>query len=496
MKILFAEIGLESNTFSSELTDLKRWMPGGYSVGEEVIKKFENISDMAGGFIRTGRELGIEMIPTVVFWNAGTLMYDKTRDEAVGLMIKEIKKHLGEFEGIALALHGAGASETCDDLESFTIKAVRDVVGPDIPIVVCLDLHGNISQEMLDMSTMLMGVKTYPHVDFPEIAGKGLRALIATIKGELKPQHALCQVPIIVPQAACCTLELPMKEFADHVAEYAEQNGLIDATIFHGFAYADVPATGISITVVAEQDAEMHAKILGQWVWENRKKLLHHGMMPDEAIDNALEILKQPGEGYVVINESSDNPGGGTPGDGTYLCRELLKRNLPNTIFGSIVDPETARAAHTVGVGGTFSGRLGGKTDNMHGEPIEFENAEVLNLSCGDAWIVAPIYTGFHLVYGKSARIRIGNVEVIVTENLPHQNFDDRVFLMTGADINQYKIICLKSSVHFKGFFAPRAKGIVSTEPPGINTANIHLLDYKKVRRPIFPLEKDFHWKA
>ena len=495
MKILFAEIGLEANTLSSERTDLKRWMPGGYSVGKEVIENFQNVADMAGGFIRAGRELGIEMIPAVVLWNAGPLMFDKTRDEAVSILVDEIKKHLGEFQGIALGLHGAGASETCDDLEAFTLKAVRDVVGPDMPIAVCLDLHGNISREMIEMSTILMGIKTYPHVDFPEIAGKALCTLIATIKGEIKPQQALCQVPVIVPQAVCCTMELPMKEFADHVAEYAKQNGLIDATLFHGFAYADVPDTGISITVVAEQDPEKHAKVLGQWIWENREKLLYRGLMQDEAIDKALEILEQPGEGYVVINESSDNPGGGTPGDGTYLCRELLKRNMPATIFGSIVDPETARAAHAAGVGGTFSGRLGGKTDNMHGEPIEFENAEVLNLSSGDAWIVAPVYTGFHLVYGKSARIRIGNVEVVVTENLPHQNFDDRVFLMTGADINQYKLICLKSSVHFKGFFAPRAKGIIATDPPGINTASIHLIEYKKVRRPIFPLEKDFDWK-
>ncbi len=118
MKILFAEIGLEANTLSSERTDLKRWMPGGYSVGEEVIENFQNVADMAGGFIRAGRELGIEMIPAVVLWNAGPLMFDKTRDEAISILVEEIKKHLGEFQGIALGLHGAGASETCDDLEA------------------------------------------------------------------------------------------------------------------------------------------------------------------------------------------------------------------------------------------------------------------------------------------------------------------------------------------------------------------------------------------
>ena len=495
MKILFAEIGLEVNTLSTERTDLNRWMPGGHSVGEEVIRNYENVADMAGGFIRAGREMGIEMIPTVVFWNAGPMLYDKTRDEAVGMLTEEIRKHLGEFDGIALGLHGAGASETCDDLESFTLRAVRDIVGPDMPIAVCLDLHGNVSQAMLDQSTILMGIKTYPHVDFPQIAEKGLRTLVAAIRGEIRPEHALCRVPVIVPQAVGCTNELPMKEFADYAADYAEKHGLIDVTMFHGFAYADVPDMGVSVTVVAERDAQKHAEILGRWVWENREKLQCQGLMQDEAVDKALEILARPGKGYVVINESSDNPGGGTPGDGTYLCRELIRRNLPRTIFGSIVDPETALAAHKAGVGGTFSGRLGGKRDNMHGAPIEFENAEVLNLSNGEAWVVSPVYNGRHLVYGKSARIRIGNVEVVVTENLPHQNFDDRVFLMTGADVNQYDIVCLKSSVHFKGFFGSRAKGIVAADPPGINTANIHLLDYKKVRRPIYPLERDFDWQ-
>lgn len=494
LKILFAEIGLEANTFSVERCDLKRWMPGGYSVGEDVIKNFENVGDIAGGFIRTGRELGVELIPTVAFWNAAPLLSDKARDEAHELLLAEIRKHLGEFDAIALGIHGAGASETSDDLEDYTLTRVRELVGEDMPICVCLDLHGNISDNMIRKSDILMGIKTYPHTDFPEIGGKGLRTLVQLLQGKIRPEQAVCHVPIIIPSAIGCTLESPMKDLENWAADYARKNGLIDATIFHGFAYADVPDMGISVTVVSEKDAQKHADAIGRHIWENRQKLLYHGNTPAEALDKAAALADQPGEGYVVVNDSADNPGGGTPGDGTDLLRELLQRNMPNTIFQSIVDPEIAALAHKAGVGGRISGKLGGKTDHMHGEPIDFEDAEVLNLSNGDAWIAAPIYTGLYLAYGPSARIRIGQVEVVVTTNLPHQNFDDRAALMTGADLNRYRIVCLKSSVHFKGFFRSRAKAIVPAEPRGSNTANIELLPYEKVRRPKFPLERSFDW--
>lgn len=208
-----------------------------------------------------------------------------------------------------------------------------------------------------------------------------------------------------------------------------------------------------------------------------------------------MELAKE-GDGYVVINETSDNPGGGTPGDGTYLLREFLRRDLAGAIMGYIPDKEIALKAHEVGVGGYISGLLGGKTDNLHGAPIAFKNAKVIALSDGHAIHTSPMRKGLPVCYGKAARLRIGNVEVVVSETLSQQTLDDRPFIIVGADIEQYRIIGIKSSVHFRAFFQSRAKAIVTADPPGIHTANFKQLPYKKIRHPIYPLEPETAFKS
>lgn len=149
--------------------------------------------------------------------------------------------------------------------------------------------------------------------------------------------------------------------------------------------------------------------------------------------------------------------------------------------MGYIPDWEIALKAHEVGVGGIISGLLGGKTDSMHGEPITFEDAKVIALSDGNAQYTSPMRQGLSVSYGKTARLRIGKVEVVVTEHLSQQTFDDRPFIIVGADIEQYKIIGIKSSTHFRAFFQSRAKAIVIADTPGIQTSNFKQLPFKKV---------------
>ena len=168
-----------------------------------------------------------------------------------------------------------------------------------------------------------------------------------------------------------------------------------------------------------------------------------------------------------------------------------LRRDLEGAIMGYIPDKEIALKAHKAGVGATISGLLGGKTDNQHGEPIAFENAKVIALSDGHAIYTSPMYKGLPVCYGKTARLRIGKVEVVVSETLSQQTFDDRPFIIVGADLEQYRVVGVKSSAHFRAFFQPRAKAIVTADPPGIHTSNFKQLPYKKIRHPMYPLDPE-----
>ncbi|MER9350513.1 M81 family metallopeptidase [Mesorhizobium sp. M0227] len=490
MKILFGRIGYETNTFAPGTADLDRWAPNGLLVGEDIFTQFRNTPDYLGGMIRAAEECAVELIPSVAVHDvAGPILTKEAVEYVVGELIHIAEERRSEYTGICMMLHGAGCAENTDDLEAYTLEKLRKVVGPNMPITVALDLHGNITPEMVELSNGLFGCKQYPHVDMADAGYLAMKTLIGVLRGEVIPKTALVQLPLLVFKMGQTSVE-PMKSVTEYIADYVDKHGLIDATFFQGFAPADVPCVGASVVVIAENGAEGAASEIAKYIWDKRDQMKADEFpMPDAAVDLALAELQKPGVGYIVINETSDNPGGGAPGDGTHLLHEILARDLPKAIFGYIYDPEIAFLAHKVGVGGEVSGLLGAKTDELHGTPIELHNAKVCALSDGNATYVTPMYAQMSVCYGKTARLRVGNVEIIVTENLFDQTYDDRPFLIAGADITQYQIICIKSSVHFRAFFESRAKAIVTTDAPGLSTGNMAFYNWRRARRPIYPID-------
>ena len=491
MKILIGKLGAESNAFATEICNMHRYAPHGITCGDDIFKVYKGTPDYLGGMIKAGEEEGVEIFPSIGILCAVPLLEKDCLDEAIDQLLSYIKPVKDELDGICLGMHGAGAAKGIPDMEAYTLTRVREVVGPDMPIMSSLDLHGNISEEMVALSDGLFGVKNYPHIDEGEAGYLAMKTLIRTIRGEAKPEVAVSRLPLMIMPAIGCTFKSPMMDIRDHVAQYAKENGLIDATFFHGFAYTNVPCCGASLVVVSEKDAKKHADTLAKWVWERRAELVPECLSCAEALDRAEAELAKPGDGYVVINETSDNPGGGTPGDGTHLLREFLKRNEPGMLFGSIVDPEFAEKAHQAGVGGLVSGLLGGKSDSLHGEPIEIRDAVVINLSDGEGKYISPMHEGLPLRLGKTARVRVGYVDIVVNSVKGSQGMDDRPYLMTGADITDYRLVGLKSSIHFRAWFDSHAKAIVTADPPGIHTSNITQLPFTDIPRPAYPLDPD-----
>jgi len=491
MKILFGLLALEANTFASDEGTFERWAPNGWVVGDEIDRMYRHVRDYPGGMIHAAEDEGVELIPTVALNNAAPPANKAALDYTVGTLIDYVKKHYGEYDGICLGLHGAGVAEGVDDLELYTLQKVREVVGPDMLIVNTFDLHSNLSEEMVKLSNGVFGLKTYPHVDNYEVGYLAMKTLIRMLRGEVKPVTAFRRIPLLVAPANATTVQNPMKRFKEHFEQYIREHNLIDATFFHSFPYTDVPCCGASVAVVAEEGAQEAADELAKWVWDHRQELVPECLSPAEAVDRALSELEKPGKGFVVINESSDNPGGGTPGDGTWLLREFLERDLEGAIFSYIPDYEMTMKALEAGIGGHISGMLGGHTDNIHGDPIYIADAEVISLCNGNAVYTSPMYRGLPVYYGKMARVRVGKIEIIITERLNQQTFDDRPFVISGADIHEYRILGLKSSAHFRGFFQPLAKAIVTTDPPGIQTANFSQLTYHKIQRPMFPMDRE-----
>jgi len=496
MKILITQFGNETNSFAMGRTTWQTLVPNGWTKAEEVIPKFKGTASYLGGALRAMEEAGVEPLPIDLAtkggnYGAGPTMAAECVNYALGHISEEIKKHLGEFDGVFFAVHGGGCAENAEDLEAHSLKVVRDIIG-DIPMMSPLDMHANVSKEMLAQSDGFFGIKTVPHLDCENAGYLAAKYLIKKIKGECNPKMCLKRFPLLIPGTVGRTLNSPGKDIVEYCAKYKEEQNLLDISFFFGFSAADAECSSCSLLVVADGYVpEKEAMELAMWIWQFKDAFIEESLLPAQAIDKAETLVK---DGYVVINEASDNPGAGCPGDGTHLLREMLKRNKQGYIMGPITDPQAASYIHeNCKVGDKISIKIGGKVDPVCGEPIQLDNAEILNLSNGKLVSAAPINFGVAMDYGKSVRLRQGNVEfIIVTDRF--QVYDDRPFIMTGCDMSQYRIVGLKSMNHFRGYFMNHADAIVTADPPGESPINLCLYDYKKVNRPIIPLDKNVEY--
>ena len=489
MRIAICEFGQETNSFSRPYSDFSLLAPYGWMEPETLIETNEGTAQYLGGAIRAAREEGAELVPLPsIRILGGSTLLPEAFNTALTRIIAHLETVKDSIDGIYFALHGAGCTTEDYDIESTTLRALRNVVGDQMPITASLDLHGNLSHNMVKLATGLFGIKENPHVDCAAAGYLAFKILCATVRGEKKPQMALVQLPMLITPATSNTVSGPMKEVNAYFAQYVKDHDLIDATFFHGFSAADHPDSCASVLVVADgYDPTEHAEALARYFWRRRREFLPVSLTPDQAIDQALEKVK---DGFVVINEISDNPGSGCPGDGTHLLRALLKRDLPGTIFSYIKDAEVAAQAHAAGVGAKISIHLGGKTDNMHGQPIDVDDVEVVALSDGTYIYTSPVKSGLPCVLGPTARLRHGNVEFIVV-TMRVQALDDGAMFITGTGTEHYRIVCLKSANHFRGFFQPRADAIVTADPPGLRCSDLTTYNYRNMRSPLYPLDEN-----
>lgn len=484
MRIAIGEIAHETNTFRAGLTGVEQFQAMEWQHGEEILARHRGVRDYLGGMIAAGEELGIEIVPTFAASAepSATIArdaYQTMRDELLAGL-----RAAGPLDAICLSLHGAGTAEGIDDVEGTLLAEVREAVGGEIPLVVTLDLHGHMTPAMVEHADLLLNCHEYPHVDCYERGEEAVTLAAKLARGEMQPVMHLETLPMMIPPTT--TMEGPGREITQVCLQWEQRPGMIDCALVHGFPHTDVPIMGTSVLATADGNAELArtaAQAVAAHVWERREDFRQELPDPSEAVRLALASDALP----VVIAEVSDNSGGGAPADGTHLLRVLLGANVPDSCFGFLTDPEVARQAHEAGVGATIAIRLGGKTDDLHGAPIE-TTAYVKCLTDGRFRYTTPMGAGAEENLGPMARLVIGNVDVLVA-SVRSQTLDAEVFLLHGIDVTRYRIVALKSTQHFRGGFAHLAGMIVRTDPPGITTSNLAQLPFQRVRHPIWPLD-------
>lgn len=495
-KVAVLELNQETNTFSKLKTTLKDFHLCHYFKGKEIQMHCSGTNSEIGGFIECCATYGWEPVYTVA-----------ARAEPGGLvenaMIQHFRQDVAEIldgqklDGVFIVLHGAMCTESADDAQIQLLEFIRSKVGHSIPIAGTFDLHANSSPKMEALLDIAVSFRTYPHVDMAECGRKAGKLLEQAMQGIIRPAIAIRQPPML---NGCndgrTTHACAMTEILEIADEIANQNGILATSINAGFYDADVFNTGPSAVIcydrnhASESLAISYAEDLCQEIWNRRNdednRLQAHEM--PEAIKHHFTANTQSGP--LVIADFSDNPGCGAYGDATTILSGLLKTNAGCAALGAFCDPQAVEELFSAGIGSQCTVSLGGKIDPTIGGGTITLSGEVRALSDGNIIFEGPMFQGLPASLGKSVCFRVGNTDILISSER-QQMLDKNLFRCVGMEPADYDIVVVKSQQHFRAAFGPIASAIIEVDANGLSSANLSARDYKKLRRPIYPLDAD-----
>lgn len=459
--------------------------------GQAIIDNMGGSRSGIGGMIEGSSKQDWEVIPT--FYTSALpsgMVEQKSYERLVTNLVESIKAAM-PLDGVILALHGAMVTEDLLDAETDILERIRAAIGSEIPIVVELDMHGNISERMLQFATTLVAFDTNPHIDSHERGLETTKIMQRILTGEIKPTAAYAQPAIIMAAQSTGTADLPLSAVHARAAEMEAEDDVIAICVMGGFGYADAPFVGPSIIVTTNNKPELaqqYANELSDLLWQERHNGLPEFYTADVAVARALEMEGGP----IILVDSADNIGGGTPGDGTDALKAMLDANVQEGCV-VIADIEAVAICFEAGIGTEVSLSLGAKTDEWHGQPVQVTGI-VKNLSDGVYPCELPdnhfaAFYGDTIHMGRTVWLRAGGVNIIITERKTPP-FDLAQLRGIGVIPEDQKMIAVKSAVAYRAAYLPIAKGVIEMDTAGLCSANLKRFPFKRLRRPIFPLDE------
>ncbi|MBP1988518.1 M81 family metallopeptidase [Paenibacillus eucommiae] len=480
LKIAVTGIFHETNTFvpapTLEESFREHWLSG----NDPIFDFYEGTTTTMGGVIDSAKAHGADLAAGL-YTEAppGGIISALTADVLLDAMIDSID---ATADGLVLLLHGAMVAENYRDFEGECLRRVRERFGDKghFPVILTLDLHANISRQMVQLSDVIIGYNTYPHVDMYECGVKAVELAIRLLREEMAPRQAHAHTGMLVVPQGMMTAEGSMKALMDRAFDMEMDDKVLNVTVAGGFPYSDVQDAGMSFVVTTDGDAELaerYANELKAFAIEQRESFNVSYCSPQAAIEQALA---QP-EGPAILAEGSDNVGGGGPADATHILKHLV--DIPESTLMVICDAEAVQAAEAVGVGGEFSGYVGGKTDKLHGKPVLIQG-KVRHLYDGIFHNVGAYRTGQQVDMGKTAVIQCGHLTLMLTtKRVPP--FDLGHVRCVGLWPTDFKVIVVKSAVAWQAAFGAFAKQVIHVDTPGCSSANLLHFEYQYAGQPI-----------
>ncbi|MCE2522634.1 MAG: M81 family metallopeptidase [Rhodobacteraceae bacterium] len=457
----------------------------GLTESDSLIRTFSGTNIPIGGFIDAMLDRA-ELVP--VLWASAepSNLVERDAFEVISAKILDGIAEAMPLDGIYLDLHGAMVCEDFEDGEGELLARVRNFTGQDVPIAASLDLHANVTDEMVSLADIITVFRTYPHLDMAQTGARAGDLLLEIIHRGRKPHMAFRKLPFLIPLQAQGTDTEPAQSLYGCLPAPGSL-GTVAAEIALGFPPADIRMCGPAIITasysreIAEHAADMTQERL---LWSESQ--FPTGMDPPETAVRRALTAGRAGR-PAILADVQDNSGAGATSDTTALLAELVRAGARNTALAALCDPEIVAAAHRAGTGREIRAVLGGKTGGSENPGFE-GRFRVSALSDGKFDYRGSMMNGVRANLGPTAALQVvdsaADVQVVATSERT-QCLDRAVFSHLGIEPADMTILALKSTVHFRADFAPLASAIIPVEAPGYNPCRLRSIPYRRLRRGV-----------
>lgn len=490
MKLLIARLNHETNTFSPVPTPLQAFGPDGPKFGDDADQEQRGHRTAMSAFLDLAAAAGAQVVTPV---SASAHPSGPVDREAFEALATRIIDAAAGCDGILLDLHGAMVVEGGLDGEGRLLEMLRYRV-PRTPIAVALDLHGNLTDAMVDNADIIVGFKTYPHVDMYETGEHAGRLLLATLSGTLTPHMAWRRLPLMSHTLRSGTAHGAMHRAVGSARRAEQSRSALAASVFAGFSLSDIEAPCMSVVVIdaaSKAGAQASADRLAEQIWADRAGFVYQSRSLAASIGEAA-LLAASAQRPILLLDHGDNCMSGGTCDTMDVLQEAHRQGLTGIGVGPICDPEAVQAMLHAGVGAQVTVNLGNKADLAHigrQQPPMRLTGVVRSISTGEYVVSGPTYTGQRFCMGTTVLFDAGFARIVVTQRT-HEPWDLGVFECAGLDPRREKFLLLKSRMYCRPVFEPLSAASVECDSRGVTSSDYGLFGYTRLGRPVYPLDE------
>ena len=486
MRVAIASMEYEGNSLSLRVDRRKDFERKCFYEGDAILPFLKGKRIALAGAVDILQDARADIVPIVVAkGGAGGHVEDAFFEDVLNMIAEGVRTAM-PLDGVFLSLHGAMICGREKDPEGTVLHAVRDVVGPTVPISTSLDLHAHVTKKMVSAADIIVGYETYPHVDAYETGSRAADLLVGAMRGEIRPVTRIRKYNAIVPVLGGATLDdAPMAKVAEHARDLEKQKRALSISYFPVQPWLDMADVGIAGLAVTDNDPQAADAVAGEILddmWNRRHDFELPALTADEAVPAALELNAET----VLLVDAPDSIGGGSCGDSPDLLAAILKHapDIPSAL--SIYDPHAAARAFELGIGGEAEFDVGAWLDKRWFKPI-LVKARVASLHDGRFVYKAGPVAAVEAALGPTAVLCAGGLRLLVASHAVYEHMDEH-YAACGIDIRECRLVSFKNLMNYRKLLTPEVT-FLAIHGPGSTPLRLQNVDWKNRKRPYWPAD-------